>query len=333
MQFKIAHIINPVKVSKSSDLYIAQPVTFESMRRAKEMSSPEMQIDLYTTQFQEDLELIPEWFIKTSNLNKSVLDVASFKKRRKLPLIKDIIRKLFLAAPNADYYIYTNVDIGLYPNFYTSLNSYLSLGHDAILINRRTISNKYKVISELPFIYADNGSEHEGIDGFVFSKEIIEKLILGNSIIGSGPVGIIFAFNLLTFAHKPIWLQNSHLTFHIGDDKSWLNPELNDYEIFNFSELKLITQKLIKNITSNQVLRDIFESSFIFINAKINGKIPKYTDIHPKKLIGLYLDDQIEEVKKLLATYNAYILDGEQQKSGSNISTLKQLIKKLLKTK
>ena len=32
---KIAHIINPVVVSKSSDLYKAQPITFETMKLAK----------------------------------------------------------------------------------------------------------------------------------------------------------------------------------------------------------------------------------------------------------------------------------------------------------
>ena len=29
---KITHIINPVKVNESSDLFVAQPITFESMK-------------------------------------------------------------------------------------------------------------------------------------------------------------------------------------------------------------------------------------------------------------------------------------------------------------
>ena len=35
---KIAHIINPAKIKKTSDLYLAQPVTFETMRIAKEFA-------------------------------------------------------------------------------------------------------------------------------------------------------------------------------------------------------------------------------------------------------------------------------------------------------
>ena len=34
----IAHIVNPVKVNKSSDLFIAQPIVFETMRTAAEFA-------------------------------------------------------------------------------------------------------------------------------------------------------------------------------------------------------------------------------------------------------------------------------------------------------
>ena len=35
----IAHIINPVQAGVSSDLHTAQPVTFESMKRAKDFAA------------------------------------------------------------------------------------------------------------------------------------------------------------------------------------------------------------------------------------------------------------------------------------------------------
>jgi hypothetical protein len=35
---RILHIINPVKVSEQSDLFFAQPITFESLKNAKNYS-------------------------------------------------------------------------------------------------------------------------------------------------------------------------------------------------------------------------------------------------------------------------------------------------------
>ena len=65
---KIAHIINPVKVKESSDLYNAQPITFESMVVAKNFSVFKDQIIQCTTQYEEDLEIIPDYFLKLSHL-------------------------------------------------------------------------------------------------------------------------------------------------------------------------------------------------------------------------------------------------------------------------
>jgi len=44
---KIAHIVNPVKVDISSDLYFAQPITFETMRTAREIACGKMDITFY----------------------------------------------------------------------------------------------------------------------------------------------------------------------------------------------------------------------------------------------------------------------------------------------
>ena len=50
---KIAHIINPAKIKKTSDLYLAQPVTFETMRIAKEFAKDNVNVDLFSAQFSE----------------------------------------------------------------------------------------------------------------------------------------------------------------------------------------------------------------------------------------------------------------------------------------
>ena len=46
----LAHIVNPVTVSERSDLFVAQPVTFETMRRAREAARPEVEVALLTAQ-------------------------------------------------------------------------------------------------------------------------------------------------------------------------------------------------------------------------------------------------------------------------------------------
>ncbi len=68
-----------------------------------------------------------------------MLDCGRFAVPRKLPLIKDILGRLYDAS-DAEYFIYTNVNIGLMPNFYVAVNAIIESGYDAFVINRRTIS-------------------------------------------------------------------------------------------------------------------------------------------------------------------------------------------------
>ena len=58
----IAHIVNPVMVDESSDLFWAQPITFETMRKAKQYSEKLVNIELFAAQFPEDRTFIPDFF-------------------------------------------------------------------------------------------------------------------------------------------------------------------------------------------------------------------------------------------------------------------------------
>ena len=119
---KLAHIINPVKVGRQSDLYVAQPVTFESMRRSRTFcESTGLQIEIYYTCYPEDKSVAPADFIKTGYLKRSVLDIKDFLIKRKFPILKDILDELYNAT-DADYLIYTNVDIALMPSFKHRVN-------------------------------------------------------------------------------------------------------------------------------------------------------------------------------------------------------------------
>lgn len=212
--FSIAHIINPVKVGEASDLFVAQPITFESMQISKELAK-DVRVQLLTTQFEEDHEIIPDYFIKTRDLERSVLDISKFSRQRKLPLLKDILDKLYENS-TADYLIYTNVDITVMPNFYSTVAAIIEKGHDAFMINRRRIPKIYTKPEELPLIWAEMGKSHPGFDCFVFHRDLYPKFELGNICIGVPFIEATLAHNLYAFANNFKLFDNLHLTIHIG---------------------------------------------------------------------------------------------------------------------
>ncbi|MCR4288341.1 MAG: hypothetical protein NUW09_10065, partial [Deltaproteobacteria bacterium] len=171
---KIAHIINPVKAAKTSDLFVAQPVTFETMRVAREFARGKVAVELYTAQYPEDRSFVPDGFQPTRDLDRSVMDLGSFREKRKLPLIKDILDRLYEAV-DAEYMIYTNVDIALMPHFYLAVDKFIDEGHDAFVINRRTISGRRKLVKDIPLMYAELGKPHPGHDCFVFRRDAYGK--------------------------------------------------------------------------------------------------------------------------------------------------------------
>ncbi len=74
----IAHIINPVIAEKQSDLFLAQPVTFETMRIARKLVSNQVRVSLHTAQYPEDRSLIPDFFSMTPDLTRSVMHIDTF---------------------------------------------------------------------------------------------------------------------------------------------------------------------------------------------------------------------------------------------------------------
>lgn len=214
---QLVHIINPVKVNKNSDLFIAQPITFGSMIAAKNHSKQKEQILQCTTQYEEDVEFIPAEFTKLSNLNKSVIDVNSLLKGRKLPLINDILQKI-QEVENCDYCVFSNVDIALMPQFYDVVFYNIKKGHDAIVINRRRLNNEYSSVEELPLMYSDLGKSHPGFDCFVFKKELMNSFILDEICVGVPFLEAALVHNIFSFANNPLFIPDAHLTFHIGMD-------------------------------------------------------------------------------------------------------------------
>lgn len=213
----IAHIINPFIADKNSDLYLAQPITFESMRRAKAKANGIVRVELLSAQFSHDLEVVPSDFKKTRHLERSVLDLQQFEQELKLPFIEDILERLYTES-DAEYLIYTNVDIGLYEDFYLQVNYFINSGLDAFIINRRRLKQIYIEKSQLDEIYEDTGKSHPGFDCFVFHRSLYTKLKLEGICIGVPFIEISFSQNLFALSSNFKLFDKEYITFHIGEE-------------------------------------------------------------------------------------------------------------------
>ncbi|NCD40631.1 MAG: hypothetical protein EOL88_00915 [Bacteroidia bacterium] len=282
---KIAHIVNPVKVSSNSDLYFAQPVTFETMRMARDLATGIADIKLMACMFPEDKEMEPEGFHITEELYQSVSDFYQFKEFRKLPLVGEIFDRLTKEA-DADYYIYSNVDIALKPHFYQTIVQYINSGLKAFVVNRRTISDDYTSVSELPLMFAERGKKHPGYDCFIFHRTLIPGFSFGNACVGANWIGRIILANLLSQTEEFEIFENEDLTFHIGDDKKWSSRRFEDYNTYN--------EKILVDLVSNFLTIENLKNRNWFNN-----------------LISYYNDNQLADAKfhltqedKLIPVFN-----------------------------
>ncbi len=239
-----AHIINPVLVDSKSDLSIAQPITFATMNTAREFSRGTVNVNLYAIQYHDEERVtLPPDFIPAPDLTRSIADLKLFKHKRRLSLIKDILDALYKSS-QADYYIYTNVDIALQPYFYRSISRIVAQGYDAFVINRRTITNRYGSIEEIPLMYAEIGEPHPGYDCFVFRRSMYPQFKLGMICIGTAWIGRALLANMVSFSDHFREFRKEHLTFHLGDSLQWRQEEYHDYFQENLNEYETIYRQL-----------------------------------------------------------------------------------------
>lgn len=211
----IAHIVNPFKSRHDSDLYMAQPITFQSMINAREKAKGRVEVELLSAQFVEDSGVAPAALRQTKHLQRSVIDKHEFTTEVKLPLLHDILKRLYDES-QAEYLIYTNVDIGLYPDFYLKVTDIIEQGHDAFIINRRRLPARFTSVSQLEEIYNEKGKKHPGFDCFVFHRSLFPKFKLDGICIGVPFIEISFSQNLFALAKNFRLYEDEILTFHIG---------------------------------------------------------------------------------------------------------------------
>jgi len=221
LKITLAHIINPYKAPEGSENAIAQPISLLSIQNAVKHKSDKYSIELYAAIIKGDEDLVPEGF-KILYLNRTLTEVANFKAARPLPLIGDIIQ-LLLNNSTADYFVYTNIDIGLQPYFYEKVSAEIESGYDSLVINRRGIPDQFNSVVQMDEIYKQAGKDHPGYDCFVFKRSIAEKFIFKNICLGIPRFERTFVLNLICFSQKTHFLEKEILTFHIGETiyKTW----------------------------------------------------------------------------------------------------------------
>lgn len=266
------------------------------MRRARDFAEGTVSVELVSQQYVEDEGVAPSFFKKMPNLTRSISDIYTFKYPRKLPLIADLLN----VTTKSDYIIYTNVDIAVMPHFYCAIAKYIEMGYDAIAINRRTINAKYKSLNDLSLMYEEVGKPHEGIDCFVLPKNALEKYNFFDAFIGSGPVGLCFVANMIIESSNFLWLEDKHLTFHLGDDKAWSNPAFSDYQYENFTQLKKICTFLLenrnmdtnKNLVIHQILEDALNNLMY-----LNGDKSYSQHIRSKVYLSFYSKKEYDNMR------------------------------------
>lgn len=214
---RLAHLVNVFLPVAGSEFEWVQPITFETMRRAKAATASPVEIELLTAQFSQDHAAIPPDFRPTPDLRRSTRDVWGDASLPPLPLVADLLQRLH-AHTTADYLIFTNVDIALQPRFYDAVVSFIHAGHDAFIINRRRIPGHYRSTAELSAMYAERGKPHPGFDCFVFHRDLYPHFQLGNICIGVPFIEITLGQNLFCHARNFKLYDGEHLTFHIGEE-------------------------------------------------------------------------------------------------------------------
>ena len=188
-----------------------------------------------------------------------MLDVCPLRPPRPLPLIADILQAGFDKGAG-EYLIYTNIDIGLQPSFYDGVDK-LVREHEvsngaAFCINRRTISDEVTDPARINEMYSQTGEAHPGYDCFVFPREWVSRMVLGDCCVGSLWFPGLLLANMDVLGDGVGILKEEYLTFHLGNDKNWVG--LVDYEKHNLRETRRALDALRK--TS-------FDTSNLFFDA------------------------------------------------------------------
>lgn len=214
MPLTFAHIINPYWAETGSHAARIQEVTLHALADARK-AARNCRVELLAAQLADDHFTTPDGCRATPHLERSVCDLHSFSTQQKYPLIADILKRAFDAS-DAEFIVYTNMDIVVQPYFYDGLVQLLRDGADALIINRRRIPDTGQTAADLPLVLAEVGRSHPGFDCFVMHRSLVPKLLLDGVCVGVPFLEASLLYNLLAFSKDCRIMEHLHLTTHLG---------------------------------------------------------------------------------------------------------------------
>lgn len=244
---KIIHIINIFKTKDKQNVFNK---TFQSIKKSLRYHKkyhPNLNIIPIAVFYEEDEDIVPPYFKKASTLKNDAYKELNINSPvyKKVPFIKDIFNNAISLENDYDYLVYTNIDIIIVNDFYfKSLELFNSDNNiSSLSITRRTVPEIFIPKTKLKKIVTGRidkiTEKHPGHDTFIIKKGVIEKCNFGNVFIGFPPIGtfILFQMELNGFNFKII--DDKYLTYHLGDDKTWLSKDLLPYLFKNNKEALL----------------------------------------------------------------------------------------------
>ncbi len=263
------HVVNAFVAKPGTEHDRAQRITFASMANAIAFAADKgIGAEVVTVVRPMDVAAPPPFAKTVPALERTVLDVGTFKKAKPLPLLGDILTA-GAAAGTGEYLIYSNVDIGLQPHFYTELAGIIAANGPgrALVVNRRTVADHYKGPEDLPAIYQDPGQSHIGWDCFIFPRAWIPSMHFGLVCVGAFWFDNLLIANVdLMSRRRLIILKNMFITFHVGDPATWGDRVFSDYDEHNRKQCVEMIQLMRKEHGGPR-----FGSYFDWLEKKVRG--------------------------------------------------------------
>jgi hypothetical protein len=252
-KLRIAHVVNLYKLDgvdskvrsgngtaqKERSIFYpldqAQNVTIATMLRAKEAThTSNIHVNLIAAIYKEDLGIVPHGFDSILLNRSTAKEYPVLAPPRKLPFLAEIFGLTYQSTSEFDFLVYTNTDIALHFDFYKIVAEKIDLGYDAFSINRRAIPENTKdgrpfTSNDLDTMYdmIPNGDTHPGYDCFIFDRNILPKIEVGDMFLGFPPWGRALHFiaehDQYSWASNYTNFQSDDLnaTFHLGQQGSW----------------------------------------------------------------------------------------------------------------
>ncbi len=252
MTLRIRHVVATVGVSARQDLQDIQDLTVDSIRRALRCTEGDIEVEVRSVHFSDETVDAPG-FVDLPIITRSVLDVGEFEVPRRLPLLRDVLAG-FGDPSEFDVAVLTNADICVQPLFYEVVADITAQGYDACSITRRTVQPRFAG-SSLAQLSVTGGTVHPGHDCYVFASSLLDGLDVGNVSLGVRYVARALGWGLQLAATDYRVFADLHATFHVGDDRQWVDPRFRDYDRHGIREAQGVVSRLVDRFGRDRVER------------------------------------------------------------------------------